>query len=113
MRVSPLSLAFPLAGLAAAVVAGALTFGDSRWNLPILALLMAFALIGDVLEVEARALTISGAFLAIGLAMVMLGPVPAVAIALVTALVDCARRRPPVVYVLTNLAGFASFPIVG
>ncbi|MCW2967546.1 MAG: hypothetical protein JWM71_1318 [Solirubrobacteraceae bacterium] len=113
MRVSPLSLAFPLAGLAAATMGGILTFGDSQWNVPIMVLLLAFALIGDILEVEARTLTISGAFLAVGLAMVILGPVPAMAIGLITMLVDAARRRPPLPYLLTNLAGFASFPILG
>ena len=113
MRVSPLSLAFPVAGLAAAGAAALATFAHSDWNLPVIALLLAFALAGDILEVEARGLRVSGAFLAIGLAMVILGPAPAVIIALVTAAADCARRRPAFVYVLTNLAGFASFPLVG
>jgi putative nucleotidyltransferase with HDIG domain len=106
-------IVFALAVGAAAVAAGVVLLDESTWRIPILVLLMVFAVVGDVLEVEARALTISGAFLAIGLAMVMLGPVPAAAVAIVTTGVDALRRRPSFTYTVSNLATFAAFPLAG
>jgi len=113
MRVFRASELVPLAVIATGAVATVLTAGENTWNVPILILLVALALAGDYLEVEARTLTISGAFLAIGLAMVMLGPGPAVAVALLQSVADAIRRRPPRPYVLTNLACSLSFPVIG
>src|SRR3954452_18895491 len=107
------SVLFPFGVLCAALAAAVALADESRWNLPILVLMVAFAILGDYLEVEARVLTISGAFLAIGLAMVLLGPVPAVLVALITTTVDAVRRRPALPYVVTNLAGFTVFPLLG
>jgi putative nucleotidyltransferase with HDIG domain len=45
--------------------------------------------------------------------MVMLGPVPAVVVALATTAVDAVRRRPPLPFVLANIAGFTAFPVLG
>src|SRR3954451_2264508 len=67
----------------------------------------------DVLEVEARYLTISGAFLAIGLGMVMLGPVPGAALGVISGTADAVRRRPGFVYTISNVATFAAFPLAG
>ena len=106
-------IVFALAVALAAVAAGAALWNESTWRVPILVALVIFAVIGDVLEVEARALTISGAFLAIGLAMVMLGPVPAAVVAIVTTSVDAIRRRPSFTYTVSNLATFAAFPLAG
>src|SRR4051794_39900218 len=113
MRVPKASVLFPFGVLCAGLAAAALLAGESSWNMGILVLLVAFAVLGDYLEVAARTLTISGSFLAIGLAMVMLGPIPAVAVALATMAVDTARRRPALPYVMTNLASFTVYPILG
>src|SRR3954463_12933712 len=83
------------------------------WHPVILVLLTAFALIGDRLEVNTKIVTISGAFLAVGLAMVLLGPVPAAVIGLSTMLVDSVRRRPPAHSVASNIATFTIFPLAG
>src|SRR3954451_18828718 len=107
------SVLFPFGVLCAGLAAAVALADESTWNLPILGLLVAFAILGDYLEVEARTLTISGSFLAIGLAMVMLGPVPAVVVALVTTAIDTARRRPALPYVITNLASFTAYPVLG
>src|SRR3954470_115337 len=104
MRLPKASLLVPFGVLCAGLAAAALLADESTWNLPILGLLVAFAILGDYLEVEARTLTISGSFLAIGLAMVLLGPVPAVFVALATTALDTARRRPALPYVMTNVA---------
>src|SRR3954453_8543601 len=107
------SVLFPFGVLCAGLAAAVALADESTWNPPILGLLVAFAILGDYLEVEARTLTISGSFLAIGLAMVLLGPVPAVFVALATTALDTARRRPALPYVMTNVASFTVYPILG
>ncbi len=87
--------------------------GVGKWDTRIFVLLLVFALVGDRLEVEAKLLRISGAFLAIGLAMVVLGPVPAVIIGVITTAADSIQRRPPLNYVASNLATFLVFPLLG
>jgi putative nucleotidyltransferase with HDIG domain len=113
MRTLRPPLLLPLLVFAAGATAAVLVAGESRWNLPILGLLVAFSILGDHLEVPARRLTISGSFLAIGLAMVMLGPVPAVVVALITTASDTVRRRPPLLNALTNFATFTAYPVLG
>jgi putative nucleotidyltransferase with HDIG domain len=98
----------------AAALAGVFLLRDvGSWQPAVFLFLLAFGLIGDRLEVETRTLTVSGAFLALGLAMVLLGPVPAAIIGLLTTLVDAIQRRPPWHYVLSNIATFLVFPLVG
>jgi len=97
----------------AALVAAFALVGDVSWDANIFVLLLVFAVVGDRLEVEAPVLRISGAFVALGLAMVLLGPVLAVTIGVVTTLVDSARRRPPLHYAVSNLATFLVFPLIG
>jgi putative nucleotidyltransferase with HDIG domain len=98
----------------AIALAGAVVLWDvSNWQVGLFLFLLAFGLVGDRLEVETRMLTVSGAFLALGLAMVLLGPVPAALIGLATTLADAIQRRPPWHYVLSNIATFLVFPLVG
>lgn len=103
-------------GLLQCLAAAALAYtvrDVGSWDAALLVFLLVFAVVGDRLEVETRTLTISGAFLAIALAMVMLGPVPAAAIGLATTAADAIERRPRAVYVVTNVATFLAFPLVG
>src|SRR4051794_30830658 len=95
MRAKRTAIVAPVLALLGAVVVAVVLADESVWNIKILALLIAFAVLGDYLEVDAKSLTISGAFLAIGLAMVMLGPVPAVVVALIVTAFDTVRRRRP------------------
>jgi putative nucleotidyltransferase with HDIG domain len=113
MRVSRSALLLSVAQILAALMAAAFLLGTSHWEATIAVLLLAFALVGDRLEVEAPVLRISGAFVAVGLAMVILGPVPAAAIGLLTTLADTIQRRVAVNYALSNLATFVAFPLVG
>jgi putative nucleotidyltransferase with HDIG domain len=85
----------------------------SSWNFAILALLLGLTVVGDFLEVDTKTVQLSGAFLAIGLAMALLGPVPAALISVASTAVDCARRRPRFIYAFSNFAIFAAFPLVG
>jgi putative nucleotidyltransferase with HDIG domain len=107
------SLAISLVQLAAAAAAAVAVAGVGEWDTVIFALLVAFAIIGDRLEVNTKVVTVSGAFLAVGLAMVLLGPLPAAAIGAATMAVDSFRRRPPLHSVASNLATFTIFPLIG
>jgi putative nucleotidyltransferase with HDIG domain len=107
------ALAVPSTVLLLTAIAAVLVAGESTWDVPILLLLTVFAVVGDYLEVQARSLTISGSFLGIGLAMVLLGPIPAMIAGLATTAVDAHRRRPPLPFVLTNVASFSAYPLLG
>jgi uncharacterized membrane protein YfhO len=66
--------------LAAAVVVAVLTSDAADWQPAMLVLLLfSLAVISDVLTVDFRGVRVSGSFLAIVLAMVLLGPAPAAA----------------------------------
>ena len=107
------ALSVSLAQLLAAAALTVLLVGVGHFDTVIFGLLFAFALIGDRLEVDTKVVTISGAFLAVGLAMVLLGPVPPPSSALATMVLDSVRRRPPVHSVASNIATFTVFPLVG
>jgi len=104
-----------LALLAAAVATAAATSRASDWEpLALVAALFALAVGSDALALPtARGLRISGSFSALVLAMALLGPAPAVAIAVVSILIDAARTRPPTRYLISNLFAYAAFPLAG
>jgi len=56
---------------------------------------------------------VSTSFLAIILALTLLGPTPAAVLAVVAVLIDSLRRRLPLRDVVANLSTFASFPLAG
>jgi putative nucleotidyltransferase with HDIG domain len=99
------------------VVAGTVAAVDSTaadWRpLELFGVLLALALTSDLLAVQHRAQRISGAFLALVLAMALLGPAPAAAIGVISVLVDQLRARNPLPRLITNLATWATFPLVG
>ena len=67
--------------LGLAVLAAALFSTSADWEpTDLVALLFVLAVGSDMLTVEVRGLRVSGSFLAIVLAMALLGPAPAVAI---------------------------------
>ncbi len=98
--------------LACIVAASVSTAAD--WEPPeLVAVLLALAVGSDVLAVRHKAQRISGSFLALVLAMALLGPAPAVAIAVVSVIVDQLRSRNPLPRFITNLATYATFPLIG
>jgi putative nucleotidyltransferase with HDIG domain len=113
MRSARGAIVVSLGQCAAALAAAPFLWHVGTWNTATFMFLLGFALVGDRLEVETRVLTISGAFLAIGLAMVLLGPVPAVAIGVITTTADALQRRPRAPYVVSNFATFLVYPMVG
>src|SRR5260221_14080531 len=73
-----------VAALAAALGVGAVAAGSANWDLPLLATLFVFAVVSDLWAIDTTAnpsaqhrLLMSGSFLALALAMVLLGGPPA------------------------------------
>jgi putative nucleotidyltransferase with HDIG domain len=97
----------------ACAVAAADSTADDWRPLRLFAVLLAMALGSDLLAVRYKVQRISGSFLAIVLAMALLGPAPAVAIGVATVLVDQLRARNPPARLITNLATYAVFPLIG
>src|SRR3954453_14921554 len=99
------------------VAALALTVATSRasdwqpWEL--VPLLAALAVASDFVTIPVKHLRISGTHVIFVLAMALLGPGPAVAIALTSAIVDGIRTRPPRLLFLNNLATNATFGVLG
>jgi putative nucleotidyltransferase with HDIG domain len=98
---------------AASVVVGILAAGGANWDLPTAALLLAFAVVSEQMAVLVKSLrvSVSGSFLAIVVAMVLLGGAPAALIGVLAVLtgVVVKDRRPSVI--LPNVAIYASFPL--
>jgi putative nucleotidyltransferase with HDIG domain len=103
-----------LIALAAAILLAAVTGTDSTWDPAELVLLLLVLTIGsDVLTVEIRGMSISGAFVSIVLAMALLGPAPAAVIAVSSTLIDSGLRKLTWDRFFNNVMTFATFPIVG
>ncbi len=100
--------------LAGALATAALTSRTEDWHpLQLVGLLMALALGGQRLSITLRGQQITTAFIALVLAMTLLGPAPAVLFG-VTAMIwaSASRKLPPASW-LNNLATFATFPVIG
>jgi putative nucleotidyltransferase with HDIG domain len=100
--------------LAASAFAAVQTSRPEDWSsLSLLGLLFVLAAGSEMLGFEIKGLRLSGSFLSIVLAMALLGPAPAVALAVSCALVDAAASRRSIDRLLVNLATFATFPLLG
>src|SRR5690348_3410305 len=103
-----------LAVLIAVALLAASSSTAAAWRpLPVIAMLLAFSVASDSLAVPLRGIRISGEFPAFVLAMVLLGPAPAAAIGIATAVVDAVLSRPKWEGVLTNVATYGAFPLAG
>src|SRR3954452_9082195 len=100
--------------LGAALTVAAATSTAADWQPPgLVVVLLALALASDFFAVSYGGQRISGSFLALVLAMALLGPAPATAIGIVSVLFDQWRARNRAGLLLANLAAFATFPLVG
>jgi putative nucleotidyltransferase with HDIG domain len=109
-----LILGAQIAVLAAAASAAAWSSEQADWQPSELVLLLFVLAVGsDMNTVELRRVRITGAFLALVLAMALLGPAPAAAIGVGSSLVDglLSRRSPAKAF--GNIVIYATFPIVG
>jgi putative nucleotidyltransferase with HDIG domain len=87
---------------------------QDEWSpVALVALLAVLALVGQWFSVEIREGELSASLIAIVLAMDLLGPVPAAALAVSAMVLKSAIRRLEPVQWLNNLATFAVFPFVG
>ena len=112
---SPSRQCVQLAALSAAAILAVLTSGSADWNIPLALALLACAVISDLTAADTTTskLKVSGSFLALVLAMVLLGGPPAAIIGVVTIVVGWLRWREARHYLLQNLVAYAWFPLLG
>ena len=107
-------IAGEIAVLAVACIVGVADSTAADWEpLELFAVLLVLAVGSDFLALQHKVQRISGSFLAIVLAMALLGPAPAMTIAVLSVLVDQLRAHNPLPRFITNLATWATFPLVG
>ena len=100
--------------LAGAIVAAALTSRSADWNpTELVALLLALSVVGEWLTITVGSQSVSAGFVALVLAMTLLGPAPAVAIGTVAIAADSLARRPSPSVCLSNLATYAAYLVCG
>ena len=100
--------------LVGAIATAVLTSRAEDWQpLQLVVLLMALALGGQRLSINLRGQQITAAFIALVLAMTLLGPAPAALFGIAAMVLTSATRRLPPAAWLNNLATFAAFPVVG
>src|SRR2546423_9582140 len=110
---SPIVIWLNGALLAAGIGASVLTAHEANWDFAILGLLGGFAIASDLMAASIRSsrIKVSGSFLAIVVAMVLLGGAPAALIALATIVTGSFKWRVKAHFTLANLAIYASFPV--
>jgi putative nucleotidyltransferase with HDIG domain len=100
--------------LVAALATTVLISQAQEWSsLPLVGLLLALALLGQRLSVTLRSQQVTATFLALVLAMSLLGPAPAVCFGIAAIIVSSALRRLSLSAWLNNLTNYAIFPLVG
>jgi putative nucleotidyltransferase with HDIG domain len=103
---------FAVLGTAATVAV--LSSSAADWEpFELFLLLLVLAVGSDVMTVELRGIRITGCFLALVLAMALLGPAPAAAIGAISSMIDgmVSRRSPRQAF--SNVVDFTAFPVVG
>jgi putative nucleotidyltransferase with HDIG domain len=99
---------------AAAIAVAVYTSSAADWKpTELLVLLFVLCVGSDLNTVELRRVRITGSFLAIVLAMALLGPAPAAAIGAIASLVDALVSRRKLQRALPNIVIWATFPVVG
>src|SRR3954454_16584097 len=101
-------------GLLAAACVAVWLGTDANWELPLFAVLLVAAVIGDLTarDTAAARIKISTSFLAIITATVLLGATPGAVIGTVTILAGWLRFRYAPASLLNNLVTFAWFPLL-
>ncbi len=113
-RPSSLIIAAEVFALAVVAAVAVLTAGTADWDLPLLAILLAFAIFSDLTAITTTSkLKLSGGFLPMVLAIVLLGGPPAAVIGVLTIFVvdGLVERRTPAV-LLSNGLTFATYPLI-
>jgi putative nucleotidyltransferase with HDIG domain len=114
IRRSPMVQVAPVVVFGVALGIAAATSRASDWQpIELVGLLLVLAVGSEALTVEVRGVRMSGSFLAIVLAMALLGPAPAVAIAVTSVVIDAVIDWRGWLSVGVNGATYATFPLVG
>jgi putative nucleotidyltransferase with HDIG domain len=109
-----LIVAAQAAVLSIAVFAAMMANESADWQpIELVLLLFVLAVGSDMLTLEIRGVRVSGAFLALVLAMALLGPAPAAAIGFASASIDWFVSRRSFVRAFTNISTWTIFPVVG
>src|SRR5689334_22028145 len=114
-RPSRLAIAVQFAALALTAVAAVLEAPNCNWDLPLFFVLLAFSVFSYLTAVSTESkVKVSGAFLALVLAMVFLGGTPAALIGVATNAIGwIARWKDEPHYLLNNILTYAIFPLIG
>jgi putative nucleotidyltransferase with HDIG domain len=113
-RPSKRVVALELVALATAVAVAFWSNGESNWDLPLLGILLATSVVGDLTAVDTPTsrVKISSSFLTIVTATVFLGATPAALIGVATIFAGWLRFRYAATILLINLVTFAWFPLL-
>jgi putative nucleotidyltransferase with HDIG domain len=100
--------------LAGCLLAAVLMSTSADWSpLELVGLLLVLSVLGERLELTVGSQSLSAGFVALVLAMTLLGPAPAVAIAIVAISADSLSRRPSAAVCLSNAATYVAFALLG
>ena len=100
--------------LGAGVTVAVLSSRAEDWRpVHLVLLLLVLAIGSEALTIELRRVRMSGSFLAVVLAMALLGPAPAAAIGAASVLADDIARRRGLRDTLWNAMTFVAFPLIG
>ncbi len=102
-----------VAGLVVVAVTGVLTAGTADWDLALIGILLAFAIFTDLTAVTTTSkVRLSGSFLPIVVAMVLLGGPPAALIGLIVITIDWLTNRKALHLFINNLLTYTAFPLI-
>jgi len=111
-RPTRLSQVLLTAALAADIAVAIWQGSNANWNLALFGILLGFSIFSDVMSIETESrLKISGNFLALVLAMVLLGGTPAAMIGAISILAGWIRFREGRADLLVNLVTYVTFPL--
>jgi putative nucleotidyltransferase with HDIG domain len=100
--------------LAGAVALAVLTSRSGDWHpSELVGLLLVLSVVGEWLTITMGSQSVSAGFVALVLAMTLLGPAPAVAIGAVAIAADSLARRPSWSVCLSNLTTYAAYLVAG
>jgi putative nucleotidyltransferase with HDIG domain len=100
--------------LAGAVALAVMTSRSADWHpTELVGLLLVLSVVGEWLTITMGSQSVSAGFVALVLAMTLLGPAPAVAIGAAAIAADSLARRPPLAVCLSNLTTYVVYLMAG
>ena len=112
-RPTQLIIGLQVVGLVAVVVVGVFTADTADWDMALLGILLAFAIFTDLTAVTTTSkVRLSGSFLPIVVAMVLLGGPPAALIGLIVITIDWLTDRKALHLFINNLLTYGAFPLI-